>query len=106
MGSTIMLYMVGAEGSWKIWKWGLVLLGTSLQQQKRMTMQKILPPIMAPGEVKIQWLRMLSWASTLASFIIVSSSWIRTSVLNLPAILVLSWSMAEMTTSLLGCWNS
>jgi hypothetical protein len=71
-----------------------------------MTMQKIAPPIMATGEVKIQWLRALSWDNALASFIMVSNSWIRASASNLSAILALSLSMADMTTSLSGCWNS
>jgi hypothetical protein len=107
MGSTIMLNTVGAEGAggYGIEAWSFREPPQALQQQKRMIRQRIVPPIMALGEVKIQWLRMLSCASAWASFIIAFSSWIRTSASNLPAILVLSRLIAEMTTSLSGCWK-
>jgi len=59
MGSTVMLKTMGAEGAggygsgaWSFW------VHVS-QQQKRIAKQRILPSIMAPGEVKIQWLSMV-----------------------------------------------
>ncbi len=55
MGSTVMLKTVGAEGAGGygsgVWFWV-----QALQQQKSMASQSMVPPIMAPGEVKIQWL--------------------------------------------------
>jgi hypothetical protein len=58
----------------------------SLQQQKRIKRQTRAPPIMAVGVVKVQWLMGFS----LASFVMVSSSWSRILESNLPEILVQS----------------
>ncbi len=94
MGSTVMLKTVGAEGAGgygsRVW-----LRVQTFQQQKSMARQRMVPPIMAPGEVKIQWLSMPSWAVVLASLVMVSSSWIKTSASNLPAILVRTFDCRE-----------
>jgi len=66
--------------------WAVVLLRQSLQQQNKTKRQARVAPIIAPGEVKIQWLKGASLASSLASLVMVSSSWSRTSASNLPEI--------------------
>ena len=83
-----------------------VLLRQSLQQQNKMKRQTRVAPIIAPGEVKIQWLKGTSLASSLASLVMVSSLWSKTSASNLPEILVRSLAMAAVTTSFSDCWNS
>ncbi len=55
MGSTVMLKTVGAEGAGGYGS-GVWFQVQALQQQKSMARQSTVPPIMAPGEVKIQWL--------------------------------------------------
>ncbi len=59
MGSTVMLKTVGAEGAGGYGS-GVWLRVQAFQQQKSMARQSMVPPIMAPGEVKIQWLSMPS----------------------------------------------
>ena len=59
MGSTIMLKTVGAEGAGGYGS-GVWLRVQTFQQQKSMARQRMVPLIMAPGEVKIQWLSMPS----------------------------------------------
>ncbi len=71
-----------------------------VQQQNRRNRQTRVAPIIAPGEVKIQWLKGASLASSLASLVMVANSLRRTSASNLPEIRVRSWAMAEATTSL------
>ena len=55
MGSTVMLKTVGAEGA-RGYGSGVWFRVQALQQQKSMARQSMVPPIMAQGEVKIQWL--------------------------------------------------
>jgi len=50
-----MLKTVGAEGAGGYGS-GVWFRVQALQQQKSMARQSMVPPIMAPGEVKIQWL--------------------------------------------------
>jgi len=71
----------------------------TLQQQKRMKRQMMARLIMAPGVEKVQWLTGIS----LATLVMVSSSWSRISASNLPEIFVQSLSMAVATISLSGC---
>ena len=59
MGSTVMLKTVGAKGAGGYGS-GVWLRVQAFQQQKSMARQSMVPPIMAPGEVKIQWLSMPS----------------------------------------------
>ena len=108
MGSTVMLKTVGGAGGAVGYGMGgaEVLLRQSLQQQNKMKRQTRVAPIIAPGEVKIQWLKGTSLASSLASLVMVSSSWSKTSASNLPEILVRSLAMAAVTTSFSDCWNS
>ena len=100
MGSTVMLKTVGGAGGAVGYGMGgaEVLLRQSLQQQNKMKRQTRVAPIIAPGEVKIQWLKGTSLASSLASLVMVSSSWSKTSASNLPEILVRSLAMAAVTT--------
>ncbi len=108
MGSTVMLNTVGGAGGAVGYrsKGAVVLLRQILQEQNRMKRQTRVAPIIAPGEVKIQWLNGTSLASSLASLVMVSSSWSKTSTLNLPEILVCSLAMAVVTTSFSDCWKS
>ena len=55
-GSTVMLKTVGADGAAGYGR-GACVRVQAFQQQNRMARQRMVPPIMAPGEVKIQWLR-------------------------------------------------
>ena len=59
MGSTVMLKTVGGAGGAVGYGMGgaEVLLRQSLQQQNKMKRQTRVAPIIAPGEVKIQWLK-------------------------------------------------
>ncbi len=63
MGSTIMLNTVGGAGGYGSGG-AVVLLLQSLQQQNRMKRQTRVAPIIALGEVKIQWLNGTSLASS------------------------------------------
>ncbi len=105
IGSTIMLKIVGWAGGAEGAGYGVGAdpeLQHILQQQKSRKRQTMALPIMGPGVVKVQWLMGFS----LASLVMVSSSWSKISALNLPEILVRSLSMAVVTILLSGCWNS
>jgi hypothetical protein len=109
MGSTVMLKTVGGPGGADGYGAGVAAgleFWQILQQQKSIKRQTKVPPIMAPGEVKIQWLKGVSLANSLASLFIVSSLWMSTSVSNFLEILAGSLLMAEVTISFSGCWKS
>ncbi len=107
--STVMLNTVGGARGADGYGVGVATgpeLRQILQQQKSMKRQTNVPPIMAPGEVKIQWLKGISLANSLVSLVIVSSSWRSTSASNFPEILARNLFMAEVTISFSGCWKS
>ncbi len=95
----------GCRRCGRIWEWSLIP-GADLPAAEKYGQTEDGPSDHGAGRGEDPVTEDSLLSSCSCFFYIVSSSWIRTSALNLPAILVRRRSIAERTTSLSGCWNS